>query len=514
MAGNANSLKKNEYFLIGLLSLIPVLIHLYTNAFAGYGYFRDELYYIACSNRLDLGYVDQPPFSIYILSVSRLLFGDSLFAIRLLPAVASGFIVFFSCLMARNLGGKKSAVIITAVAVIFSPIYLGMFAIYSMNSFDILLWSVSSYIVILILIESKLKYWITLGLIIGVGLLNKIGFLWFGFGFFMGLLLTNKRKELLTVKPYLCALIALLIFSIYIIWNFKNDFAHLEFIRNATSEKYSQLTAKDFILGQITNMNPLSFIIWLLGLGYFLFDKQGEKFRVLSIIYITSFLILLINGHSKAEYLTAAYPMLFAGGGVFIEKFTEVKLKRAKYILIFLIIISGILITPLALPILPVDSYIKYAGSLGMAPSSSEGKKLSELPQFYSDMFGWEELAQDVSKVYLALPEEERKRAIVFGRNYGEASSIEFFKKKYPLPDAISNHNSFWIWGYSKIENPVLIIIGGEKDEHLKVFESVDQAAIHTAKYSMPYENNIPVFIAKNIKTPISEVWKKIKQFE
>ncbi|MDQ3022703.1 MAG: glycosyltransferase family 39 protein [Bacteroidota bacterium] len=505
---------KNYFFLIAFLLSIPILLHLLTNIFGSFGIFRDELYYIACSNRLDTGYVDQPPLSIFILAVNRFLLGDSIFVLRLLPALNSGLTVLFTCLITIKLGGGKAAIIIASLATIFAPVYLGMNSIYSMNSFDILLWSISFYLIILIIENNNLTVWILLGIITGLGLLNKIGFLWIGFGFFAGLLLTDKRKILLNYKPYLTALIAFIIFSPYIIWNFQNDFSHIEFIRNATSGKYSQLNAKDFIIGQLLNMNPASIIVWGLGLYYFLFDKAGRKFRILGIIYVATFLILIINGHSKAEYLASAYTVLFAGGGVFIERVTLIKFKWLRYMIVIPIIILGLIITPLALPVLPVETYIKYANKLGFAPTTSEDKELSELPQFYADMFGWEEMAKNVSKVYLTIPENERSNVLFFGNNYGEAGAIEFFGKKYPLPKTISGHNNFWLWGFGDFENPIIIVIGGERKDHLEVFENVDEAGFHSTKYSMPYENNLPIFIGKKIKADMNETWKRIKNFE
>jgi len=495
------------------LSSIPLLIHLYTNAFAGYGYFRDELYYIACSNRLDIGYVDQPPFSVMILYLNRMLFGDSLFALRWIPAFNSAITVFIICLMTIKLGGKTFAIILSSAAVIFAPVYLAMNTYYSMNSFDIFLWALAFYIIILIINESKLSYWIFLGIVIGLGLLNKIGFLWLGAGLFIGLLFSDKRKELLTFKPYLSALIALVIFTPYIVWNFQNDFAHIEFIRNATSEKYSGLGFTNFIIGQLLNMNPVSLVIWLSGIYYLFFNNDGKKFRILAIIYITTFLILIINGHSKAEYLSPAYTSLFAAGSVFIEKKTFVRLWWIRYAVIIPLVVIGLLIAPLALPILPVEAYIQYSESMGVSPSTSENKELSQLPQFYADMHGWDEMAKNVSTVYQFLPREDRLRTIIFGQNYGEASAMEFYRDKYPIPRTISSHNSYWLWGYGNNENPIVIIIGGDKEDHLKAFESVEEKLIHTAEYSMPYENNIPIFIARNLKEPIPELWKKIKNY-
>jgi len=506
--------KNFKNILIFCLSLVPVLIHLYTNIFAGYGFFRDEFYYIACSNHLNTGYVDHPPFSILILYLNRLLFGDSIFSIRFLPALASGLTVFITCLMVMKFKGKTFAIILASICVILSPVYLGSSSYFSMNSFDILLWALAFYLIILIINESRLSYWILLGLVFGIGLMNKIGFLWLGFGFFAGLLFTEKRYELRTLKPYLTALIALTIFSPYVIWNYQNNFAHLEFIQNASSGKYSNLDYLDFVKGQLMNMNPFSAIIWLSGIYYFFFNSNGKKYKILGIIYLTSFLILLLNNHSKAGYLAPAYTILLAGGAVLIEKKTLVRFRWVRFVLITLILTTGILISPLALPILPVNNYINYAAALGVKPETAENKELSELPQFFADMHGWEEMAANVSKVYMSLPREERLRTIVFGQNYGEASAMEFYKNKYPIPRVISSHNSYWTWGYPEIENPVFIIIGGIKEDHMEVFENVEEAAVHTAEYSMPYENNISIFIAKNLKVKLQDVWNNIKHYD
>ena len=122
-------------------------------------------------------------------------------------------------------------------------------------------------------------------------------------------------------------------------------------------------------------------------------------------------------------------------------------------------------------------------------------------------------MASNVSKVYMSLPRDERLRTVIYGQNYGEASAMEFYKNKYPIPRTISAHNSFWLWGYGNIEDPVMIIIGGKKEDYLDLFEEVNESLVHTADYSMPYENNLTIFIAKKIKTPVSELWLKIKNY-
>ena len=245
----------------------------------------------------------------------------------------------------------------------------------------------------LIQTENK-KYWIWLGIVLGFGLLNKTSVLWLGAGILVGTIVTPLRKDLYTKYPYIAFVIALLIFSPYIIWNItSHDFAHLEFMRNAAIEKYGGLTPISFIMDQLLIHNPVTILIWLPGIIFYFFKKDSRQFRPLGFIWLTTFLILLINGHSKGEYISAAYQILFAGGSVLVERWSELS-KRSwlKYAITLQIIVFGILLSPLARPLLSPESFIQYQSALGLEPPSNEGHELVGLPQFFSDMFGWEDL--------------------------------------------------------------------------------------------------------------------------
>ncbi len=508
-------LSRKQEITILSFSIITLLIHLYTNLFVSYGLIRDELYYIACSKRLSIGYVDQPPLSIYILTLSRWLFGESLFAIRLLPAISAAAMVYLTGLITARLGGKYIAIVIACITLTFSPVFLGMNSIFSMNSFDQFFWVLSAYFVIRIIQDNKPVYWILLGISLGLGTLNKISMIWFEAGFFAGLLFTPLRIHLKTIYPYLTAGIILIIFSPFIIWNFTHNFAHLEFIRNATNLKYSGLTPLDFIAGQLLLPGPFSIFIWLPGILYLFFSKEIMNYRMLGIIFLTTFIILILNWHTKAEYLASAYPIVFAGGGLFWER--SIKGRNTnwiKYALILLIFLSGIISSPLVLPILPVKSFIKYSRVIGVSAPNSEHQKLEELPQHYADMFGWEDLARTVSSVYKTIPESEKQSTIVFASNYGEAGALEYYSAKYNLPRVVCPHNSYWYWGCpSKMNVKTVIVIGGKKKDHLKSCGSVTVAAIHRTEYCMPYENNLPIYICKDFSRSLIDIWQTSKFF-
>lgn len=135
------------------------------------------------------------------------------------------------------------------------------------------------------------------------------------------------------------------------------------------------------------------------------------------------------------------------------------------------------------------------------------------LPQFYSDMFGWEDLARNVSDVYQSLPEKERKNTVVYCGNYGEAGAIEYYSKKYPLPEVICPHNNYWYWWTDDNINTTIIIIGGELEEHLEALEEVYKAGFHQTKFAMPYENSLPIYIGKRLKISLEEIRRSDKIF-
>jgi len=495
------------------ISLINLLIYIITTAFFSYGIFRDELYYIACANRLDFGYVDHPPLSIAVLAFWKFLFGDSMFVIRLVPAIVSSATIFMIGLFTARLGGGKIAVLISTVVLMLTPVFLGMSTIYSMNVFDYFFWITSAYIFLRIIREEDKKLWIILGVVLGLGLLNKTSMSWLCAGIFVGILLTPLRKELKTKYPYIAAAIALIIFSPFIIWNFTHDFAHLEFMRNAASRKYGELTPVSFILDQILILNPGSVLLWLSGIFFFFFSKTGKKYRAPGYIWLTAFVILVINWHSKGEYITAGYQILFAGGAVMLEKWSLVRHREwIKYVVVAPLILTGILLIPFARPLLPPEKFLEYQDFIGLKAPVNEGVETA-LPQFYSDMFGWEKMAKKVSDVYLTIPEKERKTTIVYCNNYGKAGAIEYYSKKYPRPKVVCPHNNYWYW-WDEVKNPTtIIILGGNLDDHLSSLEQVDSVATYKTRYVMPYENNFTIFIGRGLKRSVKEIRNSNKIF-
>ncbi len=506
---------RGDNAILAFLALVKLAVHLGTNLFGGYGIFRDEFYYIACSKQLAWGYVDQPPFSIALLWLNRHLFGDSLFALRLLPAVAGAITVFLAGLLAKRLGGGRFAQALAAVSVLCAPLLLGMNGYFSMNSFDILFWTLAFCLIVLITENAAPKYWLLLGIVLGLGLLNKISVLWLGAGLLVGLLLTAHRRRLLERGPWIAAAVALLFFLPHVAWQFLNDFPTLEFIRNATGGKYIAASPLAMFMEQLLNMNPATLIFWLPGLAYFLVARPVRRFRILPIIYLAVFAILAVNGSSKSEYLGPMFPMLFALGAAALERFiARFNWRWLKPVALLQLIVSGIVIAPLAIAVLPVERYIAYAGALGMAPSTSEKKELGRLPQHYADCFGWEKMVKAVAAAYETLSPAEKAKCAIMANNYGEAGAIDFYGPKYVLPRAISGHNNYWLWGPRGATGGVVIRLGGSLEAMRASYAGVTQTGVFRDDYCMPYENDMTVWVLRGRRSSLAKDWGEFKHYD
>ncbi|MGH7731111.1 MAG: glycosyltransferase family 39 protein [Candidatus Eiseniibacteriota bacterium] len=487
---------------------------LHIAAITRYGYFRDELYYLASTEHLDWGYVEHPPLSIALLALVRFTFGDSLVALRALPALAGAATVVMTGMIARRLGGGWFAQGLACLAALLAPVFLGTNHYYSMNTFDLLLWTLAAWLLLVILREATTTRWIWLGVVLGLGLLNKVGVLWLGLGLGVGLILTPHRRVLQTGGPYLAAAIAGAMFVPHLLWQVANGWPTLEFMRNATSEKMVAVGWGEFIARQVLEVGPGNAAVWLFGLGFALVVRAAAPFRVLAWIYLSVALLLMLGGRSRASYLAVAYPMLLALGGVAWERVSAGAARWWMRVPVTaLVVASGLITVPFALPVLDVDAFIRYQSRLGMEPSTEERLEVGPLPQHYADMFGWEELVALVDTAYQRLTPKERARCRVFGQNYGEAGAIDVLGRRLGLPRAMSGHNSYWLWGPGNFDGSVLIIIGGDREDNARFFEEVEIVGQTRSPYTMPYERGVDVSIARRPRGALREAWPMLKHF-
>ncbi|HEX8285838.1 MAG TPA: glycosyltransferase family 39 protein [Pyrinomonadaceae bacterium] len=496
------------------LSAFKLLLHFLTNG--RYGYFRDELYYLACAEHLDWGYVDQAPLIAFVARASRVLLGDSLFAIRFLPAVAGAALVFVTGMLVRELGGRRFAVVLACACVIVAPAFLALHTLLTMNAFEPLVWTLGAYLVARALKTGDARLWLWFGLVMGLGLENKHSTLVFGFAVVAGLLLTPARKFFLSKWFWVGGLVALVVFLPNILWQITHGWPTVEVLRNADKNQNLAVSPLGFFKGQLELTHPLTFPVWAAGLCFYLFARAGRPYRALGWAYVVMF-VLMVALRAKIYYLLPVYPVLFAPGAVWFENFfARLRERRPLWRLlkpasVALLVAGGALTAPLALPVLPVGALIRYQRALGLEAPRTEKLRLAELPQHYADMHGWEEMTETVARVYNSLPADERARCAVFARNYGEAGAIDFFGARHGLPKAIGKHQNYFLWGPRDYTGECVITVGERGADVQKSFDQSELAATITHPYALPHENNLPVYVCRKPKRPLKEIWPDVK---
>ncbi len=497
--------------LIGL-ALFKLFLHFYVNTYTAYGFFRDELYFLACGEHLAWGYVDQPPLVAVAGWASRALLGDSMIAVRFLPAVAGALKVLLVGMMAREMGGGRFAQVTAAIMALISGVYLANDNFLSLNSFDQLFWALGAYLFILILKRDNPRLWIAFGAVAGIGVLNKYSMFFFGAGLVAGLALTPARKYFASPWLYAGGALAFLIALPNFVWQHTRGWPQLELLLRVDQLKNAPFDAGNFLIGSAMQMNPFSIPIWLAGLCFLLFLRNGKAYRALGWQFV-AVVALLTYGRGKPYYLAPAYPPLLAAGALACEQFFNARLWNwAKPVLIVFLLIGGVIALPFGLPILPVETFIRYKTALGQKEIETERHEMGPLPQFFADMHGWPELVAEVARVYHSLPATERARTAIFCSNYGEAAAVDFFGPAHGLPHAISGHNNYWYWGPGKSTGEIVITVGESLEDVSKSFEEIVVAGKFSHPYVMPYETRRPIYLCRKPKfKSIEEIWPRTK---
>jgi len=479
----------------------------------GYGFFTDELYFMACGEHLSFGYVDMPPLTALQAWAARGLFGDSLLAIRLFPAIASAGLVVLTGALVRQLGGGRFAQALAAVAVLLAPFYLTVGSYLSMNSIEPLLWMGCALVLIRMIQTGNGKLWLWFGLLAGIGLENKDTMLVFGLALVAGLAITAERRLMANRWFLFGGLAALVIFLPNLIWMIQHHFPHLEMLANIKrSGRNVAFNPLQFFGWQVLGMQPAAFPIWICGLWYFLLSEPGRPYRALGWAYVLALIILLLAG-GRFYYLAPAYPMLLASGAVAIETWlAPARWLWLRWAYTGLLAVAGGVTALLTLPLLPPETHVRFARFMGFSAPRFEHRQASELPQMLADRMGWPEMAAAAARVYNSLPADERARTAILGRNYGEAGAIDFYGPRLGLPKAISGHVNYWYWGPRGYTGETMIVLGVPAPDQLqKYFSKVEARESVGNPYAMASEH-FTIYLCRGPKGwNLAQSWPAMK---
>ncbi len=498
------------------IALATFVLHLICNG--RYGYFRDEFDYIACGRHPAWGYVDQPPLLPILTRVFMGVFGDSLRSVRLLPALSGAALIVLTGMSARELGGKRFAVVLSALAVLVGPIYLSGGSLLTTNcDLEVLLWTGCLYFAILAAKRNEPRYWLWFGLVAGIGLEEKYSIVVLGLAVVAGLLLTPQRRFLLNKWIWLGGLAAFLIFLPNLLWNIHNDWPFVQLMRNIRAEgRDVVLSPWQFFLQQMLLTHFASAVIWIVGVIALLVARRFQPYRFLGWAYLVAFVLFVIL-KGKNYYLAPIYPVYEAAGAIVIaEAIRRLRQPWLKPAIIVLVLATGAVFAPLAMPILPIDKFIPYMNRLPIkVPRSEYEHERVALPQHYADQFGWNEIVEKTAEAWQKIPAADRKNkdCAIFAQDYGQAGAIDFLGPKYGLPNALSGDRTWWLWGPRGYSGNCLIVLGDRRSQLEQLFDHVEYLG-NSAPNPYAFETEISVNICRGAKFgTLADLWPKLKRW-
>ena len=470
--------------LAALVALKGVL-HSLSNGPLAYGLMTDELYYLDCAARLDWGYVDHPPLSIFLLRISNELLGTSIVAVRSVAVLASCATLVFAALIARELGGGRVAQMLAAAAVAASPVHLSMAGFYSMNPIDMLLWAVAFWLLVRLANGAPSRTWLALGACVGLGIMNKLSMTWLAGGLAVGLLATRERRWLATPWPWLGAAVALACVAPNLLWQQEHDWPTLEFLRNSATQKEFVASSPPVFLA--TQLFTAGLPLWPIGLGYLAMARSMARFRLFAWIVACVMTFLAVSGSAKLYYAAPAFSVALAAAGVAVERAgRRARFAWAPKTTAAGLVVAGFVAAPYAISLFPPERLVAYQRLLGAEPVGVDVGEQSPLHQGFAQMFHGPAVTAAVAKAVATLSDDERSRVGILTHQFGESGGINFYGPARGLPPAIGTQGSYWLWGPGDVGGELMLEISESEQELRMRYAEVERVAEIDCAYCLP----------------------------
>jgi len=477
-----------------------------------YGFHRDELNFIYNAMNLDWGYVEYPPLTPFIARGIIAVFGVSAIALKFTAALAMTIAVWLTGVMTRDLGGKRPAQAIAMLCTAAAPLGITNTRFFSYQTFDYLWWVLAAYLIIRLVKTNDPRWWLALGAVLGLGVMNKYSIPFLVAGIAVGVILTPLRNHLKSPWLWAGAVLAGLIFLPNIIWMAQHNWITLEFQAVTRMRNIEMGRTDNFLLQQLYSCtNPVTVPLWIGALYVLFFKPEGKPYRIIGWIYLVT-LLLFLDAHGRFYYMAGLYPMLFAVGaslwmripwekGISIREFWN-RLDTGSRIFYPSLFVWWLFFTLTLLPFTPVDS--------------AWWRFDSDLNPEVREEIGWPEQVKEVARIYNELPATERNHTAVFGGNYGEAGALYLYGPEYGLPAPISGINSFWLKGYGNPPPETLIIVGASKEQVEDVFSECTLSGHTPNPYNIENEetrDHPDIFTCRKLRFTWPEFWEMAKTF-
>lgn len=482
------------------IALATIVVHVLTGG--RYGFHRDELATLDDSRRLAWGYIAYPPITPFFGRLSLELFGTSLAGFRFFAAVVEAAAVLLTGLMAREMGGRRGAQLVAAMAAI--PFCLAAGGLMQYVSFDYFFWVLAAYFMVRLMKTENPRWWMGIGSAIGLGMMSKYTMVFLVAGVVASVVLTDARRYLKSKWLWFGVATSLLIFLPNLIWQVRHHFVSIDFLQSIHARDIRIGMTRNFLRGQLRLMQ-LAFPLWAAGIYFCFFTREGRRYRALGWMYLVPLaLFLLMKG--RQYYLAPAYPMLYAAGSVWGERRLarlRAGWKRTARVAAWIALTVDVVgVGAVTLPLAPLDS--------------GWWNIVANINGNFRDEIGWPEFVQTLAQIRNSLPESERARTAVLAANYGEAGAVNLMGPQYGLPPVISGGNSFWAHGYGDPPPETVIVVGFSRDFVEKNFASCQLVAKIWNQYGVENEetrDHPDIFVCRGLRQSWPDFWKSFQYF-
>jgi hypothetical protein len=499
-----NETRRLAYALVACTLAVHVLVAIATP----YEFHRDEFLYFSMGTHLRLFHMDFPPLIALLSEAVRHTTGVSVFTYRVVPGIIGTGLVALVLLAVRQFGGGRMAVLLAALAMLSSPLFMRTASLFQPVVLDQLAWMAALYALLRLEQTGDQRWWLALGGAGGLGLLAKFSIAFIGVGVLVALLATPHRRALLTRGPWLALLIALVIGSPSVIGQVTNDWPIFEQMAQLQRGQLDRVTWGEYAGTQMLFIGP-AMILAITGLMALLRGPLARH-RAIGIACAATF-ILLGALHGKPYYVGPIYPMLLAAGAVRIEQLTGRWRSVTAWGVGLASLVFGLLLLPVGLPIVPPEPMARYASAMGIqaATQTNRGTQLS-LPQDYADMTGWREKAEAVAHVVESLPAEERAKVVIYGNNYGQAGALDLYGRRLGLPPVVSLAGSFYLFGPGARRGDVVVTLGVRADDlrDLRCASLTDAGRVKNP-WGVSEERDVPLFVCRSPAITVQEIWRR-----
>ncbi len=503
------------------LAAAKLALHLIVLAVTPYGIHRDAFLYFAMGDHLRLWRMDFPPFIAIMGNLQTAIFGHTLAAARVFPALEGTVLLVLAALIARELGGGPFAQGLAALPMLCAGLFLRPSNLFQPVVLDQLWWTLALYTLLRVGRahaqrdpRSERDWWLGFGLATGLGLLTKFSILFIGLAVLGALLVTRLRRSLRTPWPWVAAAIAFAIGSPSLVGQIRLGFPVVGQMHQLVGSQLTHVTYASFVLDQPLMIGVTGFVLAAAGAAALVAWRPLSPYRAAGWACILVFFLLMAL-HGKAYYVGPIYPTLIAAGAVWLDRARLARFPAIPRVLRWGVVTAmlgeGAILFPIILPILSpprLATYITRAGLEVVNATNWGGTDL--IPQDFADQLGWRHQSAVVARVYRSLSPAEQAQTVLGADNYGEAGALEFYGPHYGLPYVVCGCGSYWFFGPGPKPGRVLIDVGTDSAKLAALYGDVRRAARILSPWSVNEERDVPVWIARDPRETLQQAWPTI----